>query len=64
MYFYADSKALLVSNSQIRDRLVLLDNVRCNGDEGSLKNCSHVIIGVFSCLLGHATSAVCSNGKL
>ena len=42
---------------------ILLDNLRCNGNEESLKDCTHDGVGVYSCSRSEIASVVCLNGK-
>ena len=42
---------------------ILLDNLRCNGDEESLKNCTHDGVGEYSCSWSEIASVVCLNGE-
>ena len=42
---------------------IILSNLRCNGDEESLNNCTHDGIGRHSCYDSEAAGVVCSNSK-
>ena len=42
---------------------ILLDNLRCNGDEESLKDCTHDGVGEYSCSRSEIASVVCLNGE-
>ena len=42
---------------------MILSNLRCNGDEESLNNCTHDGVGRHSCFSSETASVVCSNSK-
>ena len=42
---------------------ILLNNVHCNGDEYSLKNCTHDGVGEYSCYSNQIASVSCLNGE-
>ena len=61
--FYAVPKAIPSSLHGRGEGPILLDNLRCNGDEESLKNCTHDGVGEYSCGRSEIASVVCLNGE-
>ena len=61
---YLVPKAFVGSMYGEREGPVLMDNVRCTGDEQSLLDCPHDGVGEFSCSRYYdIVSVVCANGK-
>ena len=61
---YLVPKAFVGSMYGERGGPVLMDNVRCTGDEQSLLDCPHDGVGEFSCSrYDDIVSVVCANGK-
>ena len=61
--FLVVPKAIQRSLYGVGEGPILLDNLHCNGDEESLKDCSHDGVGVFSCSHYEIASVVCLNGE-
>ena len=61
--FYAVPKAISSSLHGGGEGPILLDNLRCNGDEESLNNCTHNGVGEHSCSRSEIASVVCLYGE-